>query len=80
MSRWRVTMPVAGSIIVEVEADSEEAAYDAAYEQADVQLSCRDDTEAGELEVMKRLVSGNACYAPVVRASAEPIEEDGEGE
>jgi hypothetical protein len=78
MSRWRVTMPVAGSIIVEVEADSEEAAYEAAYEQADVQLDCQGDTEPGELEVLKNITRGNVCYAPVWHASAEPIEEDEE--
>jgi len=72
MKQYSVTLPVAGSITVYVEAESEEQAVDLAFEKQDWHVETGEGTEAGEhWEAMKRIGSGNVCYAPCREMSVE---------
>lgn len=65
MKKYNVTIPIAGSYTVEVEAEDEEGAIDEALErQGDADLDI-------EWEAMQEICRGNVCYAPVWEASAE---------
>lgn len=65
MKKYNVTIPIAGSYTVEVEAEDEEGAIDEALErQGDADLDI-------EWEAMHEICRGNVCYAPVWEASAE---------
>lgn len=69
MATYSVTLPIAGYAIVEVEADSEEAAIDAAL-GSDVTMR---DIE--EWSVLKAIVTGNILHTSPNDASAELIED-----
>ena len=72
MKQYSVTLPVAGSITVYVEANSEDEAVDLAFEQQDWRVVTGEGTEAGEeWEAMRRIGSGNVCYAPCREYSVE---------
>lgn len=72
MATYSVLIPMAGHICVEVEADSEEAAIEAAFESDDLTLK-----NVTEWEVLKQFNRGNVCYCPSPwDAEAELIEGD----
>ena len=71
MKQYTVTLPVAGSVQVYVEAENEKAAIDAALESADFRVNGGKNTEPGEeWAVLRRITSGNVCHAPVWEAEA----------
>lgn len=57
MKTYIVTLPVAGHITFEIEAESKEEAIEAAFQE---------DVEKGELmwETMTEITRGNVCYFP----------------
>lgn len=57
MPTYNVTLPIAGHAFVEVEADSEEAAIEAALDAV-----TRDDIE--EWEALREFNRGNVCNCP----------------
>jgi hypothetical protein len=59
MAKYSVLIPIAGHIRVEVEADSEEAAIQAALESDDTHLGNIDDWQAVE-----SFMEGNVSYCP----------------
>lgn len=67
---YGVTLPVAGSIYIEVEADNEDDAIEKAL--------CEDmrTSDINEWEAFKDLVRGNVVSAPVWTATAELIDYD----
>lgn len=69
--QYAVTLPVAGSVTVWVDAASEEEAIDLAFEKQDWRVKTGDGTEAGEFDSMRRIVSGNCCHAPCWEVSVE---------
>lgn len=71
MPRFNVTLPIAGHLTIEVEAEDEEKAVIAALEG-----KVEYDAEP-TWEVMERFMQGNVCYCPTPwQAEAELIEED----
>lgn len=82
MKKYRVTMPIAGAFIVTVEADSEEAAIDAAAEvEWDSDFSTKDpklEFHCHSLEVYPDLGQGNVCYLEYSEAEAEEIKDGAE--
>lgn len=73
MKRWRVTLPVAGSLSFVVEANTAREAI-AKGLNGDVDIES-DDTQL-EWETYRVISEGNVCYASVNRASAEEEEEE----
>lgn len=71
MRQFAVTLPVAGSIVVFVDAETEEEALSVAFEQQDWRVETGDNTEAGEFETMKHIARGNVCYAPCISFEVE---------
>ena len=68
--KWGVTLPIAGSIYVEVEADTEDDAIEAA-------LSCDvSSSDINDWDMMKAITRGNVCYARVHKAYAQIIEDE----
>ena len=59
MKTYVVTVPMAGHLVIEVEAESEEAAIDAALESEDLTLDRLEDWQA-----MRQFNTGNICYCP----------------
>jgi hypothetical protein len=75
VKQYAVTLPVAGSITVFVDAENEEAALDAALEKQDWRVVGGEGTEPGDdFEAMSRIVGGNVCYAPCTEYSVEECE------
>lgn len=58
MKKWSVAVPISGVIHVEVEAEAEEEAMEAAFNSEDLTL---DNIE--EWEAHRKIVQGNVCYA-----------------
>ena len=75
MTKYLVTLPVAGFITVEVEAADKEEAIDAAMSNADWTVTAKGNTEAGEFDLFEHIVRGNVCNAPVVDVSVEKIDD-----
>jgi len=73
--RYAVTLPVAGSVTVFVEAHDEEEALNKAFDEQDWRVDCGDNTEPGEFETMQYTVRGNVSYVPCSKYSVE--EDDG---
>lgn len=76
MKRWAVTLPISGRLVVEVEAETEEQALDAALEV---------DAKDGDLEweTHRRLVYGNVFAGMQREAEVELLgdeDEDGSGQ
>lgn len=70
MKRWGVTLPITGSIYIEVEAESEKAAIDAALVADPGPWS--DDLQ---WETHRRVVEGNVFYGTQNKAEAQEIDE-----
>ncbi|WP_024516793.1 hypothetical protein [Bradyrhizobium sp. Tv2a-2] len=71
MTRYSVTVPIAGYAIVEVEAADENDAIDEA-------LGAIDFNDIQEWEAYRHLVRGHVCSAPYHKAVVEEIEGDDE--
>lgn len=68
MKKFLVTLPVVGSVSVEVEAEDKADALEKAWE-ADF------PSVPDEWDAVQRVTRGNVCYAPVNEAYAEEIKE-----
>lgn len=72
MARYSVTVPIAGHIAVEVDADSEAAAIDMVM-NGDVPIGDKDIIGYETLETFTR---GNVCYCPTPwEVTAELVDE-----
>lgn len=69
MKKYGVTIPVAGYVYKEIEAESENDALEMAFDEG------FEDDEVNELEMYEKLMEGNICYIYNTRAYAEEIEE-----
>lgn len=70
MKTYSVTIPIAGHIVLEVEADSEDEAIEKALISDDIRAENIETWEA-----LKAFHSGNICYCPSPwNAEAEEIE------
>lgn len=69
MPRYSVSLPITGYLIKEVEADSEQAAIEAALSEP----ASNDDIE--EWETTDAVVTGNVFHGKLNRASAHLIED-----
>ena len=67
MAEYQVTLPIAGTAYMTVEADSREEAINKALEDV-----TKDDIESWE--ALRRLVQGSVCYAETWEAEAEEAE------
>lgn len=70
MATYSVTLPIAGYAIVDVEADSEEAAIDAALGS---ELTLKD---IEVWEALRAIVTGNILHTSPNNASAELLDDD----
>ncbi len=72
---YGVTIPFAGHLYIELEADSEEDAIDRALESPDLTIDCAEDWET-----MRQFNHGNVCYCPRPWSAEATCfdEEDGE--
>lgn len=77
MSRWRVSVPVAGEVYVEVDAGSEEEAIELGMELAGEILRGEADEdvdgEIAELEAYEQLCEDHVFHGPASRATAEEV-------
>ena len=69
MAKFWVTLPIVGTASIHVEAETEEAAIDAAFEVG-VDLQNID-----EWEVLHRGCQGNVCLLPTHNACANKVED-----
>lgn len=68
MKKYGVSIPIAGYIYKEVEADSKQEAIDKAFEEG------YEDEDIVELDMYDKLVEGNVCYTYHTKAYADIIE------
>jgi len=73
MPSYHVFLPFTGSFFIEVEADSEEAAKDAAFER-DILLEA-EGAEIHEWDTHKHIVQGNVFYGVQSEIEVEPAED-----
>lgn len=66
MKKYVVTVPIAGSYTVEVEAEDEDGAIEAAFE-------AQGEAEDVEWEALREICSGNVCHAPVWEVEVEEV-------
>lgn len=80
MPTYNVTLPLAGTLHITVEADDEDAAKAAAFQvgwdckitrSKDAPPEC--DVELGELDTYEQLTQGNVLYAPQNDVEIEEI-------
>lgn len=69
MKKWEVSLPISGYVCVEVEAEDEESAIEAAFEAH----ITKDMIE--EWETHRQIVRGNVCSAVLNEADAQEIPE-----
>lgn len=67
MPKYGVTLPIAGHAWLEVDAESEEAAIEAAHKEVTA-------SDIESWETLDKVVEGNVCYAPTWISSAALIE------
>lgn len=72
--KYYVTLPVCGSITVEVEAENESEAVNKDHEEQDWRIESGENTEPGEFESMNEVCLGNVCHAPCSEYSVEEAE------
>lgn len=65
MSKYIVSIPIAGSVTVEVEADSAKAAKDAAWQKVDEFDSEDDENFDITWEFFECITEGNVSHAPL---------------
>lgn len=84
MKRSTVLVPVVGFLEVTVEHDSSLSTkdiIDEALRVADYSVSGTENVYPGDFEVLKAVVTGNVCHAPICNAevlSTEDLEAEGE--
>lgn len=68
MKKYGVSIPIAGYVYKEVEADSKEEALEKAFDEG------YKDDEIAELDMYDVLVEGNVCYTYQTKTYVEEIE------
>lgn len=67
--KFGITVPIAGSVYREIEAETEEEAinifFNEGYEEEDIV----------ELQMLEKVVGGGVCYAPVWDVEIEELED-----
>ena len=71
MKTWNVAVPITGIAYVDVQADDEEAAIEAALNSNSLTIDAIETWEAHE-----HVTQGNFCYAMLNDAEAELIDDD----
>lgn len=69
MKKYGVSIPVAGYVYKEVEAESKEEALEKVYDEG------YKDDEIAELDMYDVLVEGNVCYTYHTKVEVEEIED-----
>lgn len=69
MKKYGVTVPIAGYIYKEIEANSKGEAIEKVMEEG------FEDEDVEELEMYDKLVEGNICYTYQTKAAAKEIKE-----
>ena len=69
MKKYGVSIPVAGYVYKEVEAESKEEAFEKAFDEG------YKDDEIAELDMYDVLVEGNVCYTYRTKVEVEEIED-----
>lgn len=69
MKKYGVSIPVAGYVYKEVEAESKEEALEKAFDEG------YKDDEIAELGMYDVLVEGNVCYTYHIKVEVEEIED-----
>ena len=69
MKKYGVSIPIAGYVYKEVEADSKEEALEKAFDEG------YKDDEIAELDMYDVLVEGNVCYTYQTKTYVEEIEQ-----
>lgn len=69
MKKFAVTIPIAGYVYKEIEAESKEEALDIAFDEG------YEDSEIVELDMFYKVIEGNVCYLYNTEAYAEEIDE-----
>lgn len=69
MKKYGVSIPVAGYVYKEVEAESKEEALEKAFDEG------YKDDEIAELDMYDVLVEGNVCYTYHTKVEVEEIED-----
>lgn len=69
MKKYGVSIPVAGYVYKEVEAESKEEALEKAFDEG------YKDDEIAELDMYDVLVDGNVCYTYHTKVEVEEIED-----
>jgi hypothetical protein len=67
--RWDVTLPITGTVNIEVEAETESEAIDKAIRRGPTE----DEAAAAYWEFHRHVVKGNVCYAVQNEAEAREI-------
>lgn len=71
MKTYDVILPIAGSIYMEIEADSEKEAIEKAFQTDwDIKIECNGEHHIDELEAYEKIVEGNVCYVSTTEAEA----------
>jgi hypothetical protein len=78
MKFWKVKVPLAGYMTVEIEADDYNEAIKNGINKANKNLNCEDVIldVVDEINAYEKLVEGNIVYASPYKATAECIEDD----
>jgi hypothetical protein len=64
MTTYFVRIPLAGSITIEVDAESEDGAKQAAWSRINEHSGDAEDLGDLEYEYLSKIISGNVCHAP----------------
>ena len=75
MSKYIVSIPIAGAIHVEVEAESQDEAIQEAWDRVN-EASEPEDVGELEWEYMNHITTGNVCHAPLNDIEANRVRED----
>lgn len=70
MKKYGVSVPIAGYIYKEVEANSKEEALEIVFEEG------YEDEDIQEIEMYGKLIEGNICHTYYTRAEVEELDED----
>lgn len=74
MSLKNVILPIAGMVVVRVEADSDEEAIEKAINSGwSIDFNSDDGVELLEIDAFEKIVQGNICYAPQWEAEVEDV-------
>lgn len=69
MKKYGVSIPIAGYVYKEVEAETKEEALEKAFDEG------FEDDEIAELDMYDKLIEGNICYTYNTSAYAEEIDD-----